>query len=147
MVREIFDRLLAAIVAYVVGLGQTAASGFLIAGLAMVGITAFFVTVFGVVAVYALAGSPPGLAAVAGVIGFGGGMVVASIVVIKLVRWGARHLPADDSASQALASGETPATPARADVMASVAALDRHLAPPADDAAPSQVDEDDTART
>jgi hypothetical protein len=132
MVREIFGGLLAAIVAYVVCLVQTVAPGVLIVGLALVGLTAFFVTLFGVIAIFVLVGAPPGLAAAAGVIGFGGGLIVASIVVIKLVRWGALHMPAS---AEAPPSEVTPADRSRVEVMTTVAALDRHLAPPDDVAA------------
>jgi hypothetical protein len=144
MVRGIFGGLLAAVGAYVVSLGQRVVTAAIMVVLLTAGLAAFFGVLFGVIGVYVVLGEPPGLAAAAGILGFGGGFVVASIVVIKLVRWGARHVRAS---AETPPSEAKPAARTRTEVMTMVASLDRHLAPPDQAAARDADAPDHTPRT
>jgi hypothetical protein len=144
MVRGIFGGLLAALGAYVVNLGQRVVTAAVMVVLLAAGLAAFFGVLFGVIGVYVVLGTPPALAAAAGILGFGGGFVVASIVVIKLVRWGARHVPAS---AETPPSEAKPGARTRTEVMTTVASLDRHLAPRDQAAAPDADAPGDTPRT
>lgn len=138
MIREILRGVLATVVSGF-DRGQSVAVGVLMVALLFAGCTAYFATLFAVLGVYVLLGAPSALTGLAGVLGFGGGFVVACIVVIALVKVVFRYRP-----TEAPRSAAKPPHRSRTEVLADVGALDRRFTAP-DEALARDAAADDSA--